>query len=276
MEPLPLILLTFRQTPNDLRPPRAATDCQSFVSQLSARFGVGTYQPFIAGMATSSCNFNERLALFESGDDRREISLDAIEQFRFTRVADPNPDHCRALLQNPPDSKVLVLGNDDCAGTRRVAADRIVCRRREPAIDYMLGRVAQRLNPSRERRWELSIYEKAQSRAPQDGMIVLAGGEFEDGRNVVGFEVRVISQDLFASGAGREKVEHVLHTNAEPPNTGAATADTGSHRDSVYRAHVLSNAPLASARPILALPSVRSATSRLGGHPFQYAGVACV
>ncbi len=109
-------------------------------------------------MATSSCDFNERLALFEFGDDRHEISLDAIEQFRFTRVADPNPDHRRAFLQNSSYSKVF-LGDDYCAGTRGVAADRIVCRRRKPAIDYMLGRMAQRLNPSRERRWELSIYD---------------------------------------------------------------------------------------------------------------------
>src|SRR3954467_8061921 len=36
VEPLPLISLTFRHTPNHPRPPRAATDCQSFVSQLSA------------------------------------------------------------------------------------------------------------------------------------------------------------------------------------------------------------------------------------------------
>ena len=32
---LPLILLVFRQTPDNRRPPRAATDCQSFVSRLS-------------------------------------------------------------------------------------------------------------------------------------------------------------------------------------------------------------------------------------------------
>jgi hypothetical protein len=36
-KPLPLILLAFCQTPNHLRPPRAATDCQSFVSQLAAQ-----------------------------------------------------------------------------------------------------------------------------------------------------------------------------------------------------------------------------------------------
>src|SRR5262245_57444403 len=33
VEPLPLILLAFCQTPDHPRPPRAATDCQSFVSQ---------------------------------------------------------------------------------------------------------------------------------------------------------------------------------------------------------------------------------------------------
>src|SRR6266852_8525092 len=37
VEPLPPFLLAFCQPPNHLRPPRAATDCQSFVSRLAAQ-----------------------------------------------------------------------------------------------------------------------------------------------------------------------------------------------------------------------------------------------
>jgi hypothetical protein len=80
--PLPLILLVFPQTPDHLKPPRAATDCQSFVSQTVAsitsawlRFAIETWPSNSRfnrrGRHSSSrtCTIEERfLGLFQCGD----------------------------------------------------------------------------------------------------------------------------------------------------------------------------------------------------------------
>jgi hypothetical protein len=59
--------------------------------------------------------------------------------------------------------------------------------------------VAERFNlPSKPRR-ELSVDEEAQSGAPQHRVIVLAGSELKDGRDVFGFEVGIVGEDLFPS-----------------------------------------------------------------------------
>ena len=124
----------------------------------------------------------------------------------------------------------------------------------------MLGRVAERFNAPRQRRWQLSVDEKAQSRAPQDGVIVLASGEFEYCCDVFGFEIGIIGQDLFPRRTGRQKVEDVLHADAKAADAWAATAHARGHRDSVYRAHVLSTVRRGPDRAILALPVVQPAT----------------
>ena len=44
-KPLPLILLAFRQIPDNPKPLRAATDCQSFVSRISSLDLTRTLEP---------------------------------------------------------------------------------------------------------------------------------------------------------------------------------------------------------------------------------------
>jgi hypothetical protein len=95
-----------------------------------------------------------------------------------------------------------------------------------------------RLHLSCERGGQLSVDEKAQSRFPQDWVIVLASGEFEHRRDVVGLEIWIVSEDLLACGAGGKQVEHVFHSDTEATNTRAAAAHIRSHRDSFYRAHI--------------------------------------
>jgi hypothetical protein len=321
MEPLPLISLTFRHTPNHPKPPRAATDCQSFVSRLSpfdeddlfvgecvgritqcgadvlarevrvrveetcighalAQFAkdefdgnpcstydrlpkhhtwidfdtIGHSHTVARNIrAVRSRDLNERLTSFQRCDNCAEVGFDAAQQFRPPRVSDPNPDDGRTFLQNPTNCEVLIFGHDHRLDLRCVAANRFVGRGREATIEDMLGRVAERFNAPRQRRWQLSIDEKAQSCAPQDGVIVLAGGEFQYCRDVFRFEVRVIGKDLFAGRARGQKVEHVLHSDAKSPDARATTAHARIHRDSVYRAHVLSAGRPAPNRAILAL-----------------------
>jgi hypothetical protein len=99
----------------------------------------------------------------------------------------------------------------------------------------MLRRVAERLNSSRERRRELSVDEEAQSCAPQHRVIVLLGGELQDCGDIVGFEIRVVRQDLFPRRTRSEEIEHILHANAETANARTAATHIRIHRDSVYR-----------------------------------------
>jgi hypothetical protein len=74
----------------------------------------------------------------------------------------------------------------------------------------MLRDMAERCDLSCEGRRKLGVYEKAQSRAPQDGVIVLLGGELQDRGDILGFKVGIIPQNLFARGAGSEQVQDVL------------------------------------------------------------------
>jgi hypothetical protein len=103
----------------------------------------------------------------------------------------------------------------------------------------MVGRVAERFNLPSKRRRKLSVDQEAQSCAPQHRMIVLAGSKLQDGRDVFGFEVRIVGQDLFPRGASGQQIEYILHTNAKAANTRATTADVRSHCDSIDRAHVI-------------------------------------
>src|SRR5207244_5124629 len=92
---------------------------------------------------------------------------------------------------------------------------------------------------------------------------VLAGGEFQYCRDVFIFEVRIIGEDLFPGRTGGQKIEHVLHPDAEAANARAATTDVCAHRDSVNRAHVLSAAQRAPDNTILSrLADCTCATGR--------------
>src|SRR5262245_38617707 len=102
--------------------------------------------------------------------------------------------------------------------------------------------VAEGSNLSSERRRELSVDEKAQSCAPQDGMIVLSRGELQDRRDVFRFQVWVVREDLLVRRTGGEKVQHVFHTDAQTTDAGPAAADVPRHGDAIHRTHVCSRA----------------------------------
>ena len=140
-------------------------------------------------------------------------------------------------MQNPVDCEVLVLRDDHGSCFSTVRANLVVRGFSKPPIGYVLGTVSERFNSSCERRWELSVDEKAQSCAPEHRVIVLLGGELQNCRDVVGFEIRVVCQDLFARSSGGEEVEHVLDADAEAANARTAATDIRTHRDSVDRAH---------------------------------------
>ena len=101
----------------------------------------------------------------------------------------------------------------------------------------MVRVMAERFNLSCERRRKLGVYEKAQSCAPQDGVIVLLGRELQDRGDVLGFKVGIVRQNLFGRGARSEQVQNVLHSNPEPTNARTATADIGIYCDPIEGAH---------------------------------------
>src|SRR5439155_1507388 len=82
----------------------------------------------------------------------------------------------------------------------------------------------EHLTPPRERGRQPTLDEKRSSFAPQDRLIALPGGEFQDRRDVFRLEIRIVSDDLFACRAGSKKVEHILHADPESANAGPATA----------------------------------------------------
>ncbi len=57
------------------------------------------------------------------------------------------------------------------------------------ARSYVFSPLASRLQLARERRRELRVDEKAQSSAPQDGVVVLPGGELQHCGDVLGFKI---------------------------------------------------------------------------------------
>lgn len=101
----------------------------------------------------------------------------------------------------------------------------------------MVRVMAERWNLSCERRRKLGVYENAQSRAPQDGVIVLLGGELQDRGDVLGFKVGIIRQNLFARGASSEEVQDVLYADPQSTNGRATTAHIRIHCDPIKRAH---------------------------------------
>ena len=140
-------------------------------------------------------------------------------------------------MHDAVDCKVLVLRDDHRRGLSGVPANPIVAGRGETDVKHMLGIMAERLNSSGESRRELSVDEKAQSRASQNRMIVLLGGKLKNRGDVVGFEIGVVCEDLFPRGAGSKEIKHILHADAQTANTRAAATDVRTHRDSIDQAH---------------------------------------
>ena len=101
----------------------------------------------------------------------------------------------------------------------------------------MVHVMAERCDLSCERGRKLGVYEKAQSRAPQDGVIVLLGGELQDRGDVFCFKVGIIRQNLFARGARSEQVKDVLDADPQPTNRPATAAHIRIYRDAIKRTH---------------------------------------
>ena len=98
---------------------------------------------------------------------------------------------------------------------------------------------------------------------PETGL-ELASSELENGSNVLVLEIGIVGQDLLPRGAGGKDVEHVLHADTESANAGPTTAHIRRHRDSVYRAHMLSAGLLAADEAIVAPAALESASPPAG------------
>ena len=187
-----------------------------------------------------SGEFDDRLPSLNRTDDVRELCFETAQELNATSISDSDPNNRRAFVQKSMDGEIVVLRNDHRSGLSSVRANFTVRGLRQSTIRHVLGDVAERFNSSCEGWRELSVDEEAQSCAPQDRVIVLLGGELQDRSDVVGFQIGIVRQDLFARGAGGEKVEHVFDADAETANARTTAADIRIHGDSVHRAHWLS------------------------------------
>ena len=132
---------------------------------------------------------------------------------------------------------------------------------RQATISHVLSNVTERFDLSGERRWQLRVDQEAQSGAPQHRMIVLTSGELEDCSDVPVFQVLVVSENLLSRGAGRQKVEDILDTNAQPADARTTAADVGIYGDSINGAHV--SVPLVSAPEPRLYPDETGSTIRI-------------
>jgi hypothetical protein len=117
------------------------------------------------------------------------------------------------------NDEVLILRADDSAERRGIRSNRLVGSRQQATVRHMLAIGTQGLKTPREGWRELRIHQEAQSCAPQDGMIILPRCEFQNGRNVLGFEIGIIHEDFVRGRAGGQQVEYVLHPDAKPAST---------------------------------------------------------
>ncbi len=94
--------------------------------------------------------------------------------------------------------------------------------------------MATQLSASPCRSWrELGIDQKAhRSGHPQDGVVGLVGGEGQCRRDIGGFQIGKVFQNLRLGGAGGEHLQEVGHPDPESADTGPAAADMGVEGDS--------------------------------------------
>ena len=234
---LPLILLGFCQAPDRLRPLRAATDCQPFVSRVlfAAKLYAGPSPP----RSDRSCQLDDRLTTINCRDNLRQLRFETPKKFDTPGISNSDPHYRRSFVQDPMDCEVFILCDDHCSVFCGVSANLFVRSLFEPAIGYVLGIVAERLNSSCESRRELSVDEEAQSCAPQHRVIVLLRGELQNRGDVVGLEIGIIREDLLARRARGEQIENVFDTDPKAADARTATAHLRVHRDSVHRAHTV-------------------------------------
>jgi hypothetical protein len=82
----------------------------------------------------------------------------------------------------------------------------------------------------------------------QQNVIVLGGGEFEAGTQVVGLKERVVVQDFFPAGTVGEQLQNIFHAQAITANAGTSAALAGFDRDArEKRAHAGNGADFSSA-----------------------------
>jgi len=68
-------------------------------------------------------------------------------------------------------------------------------------------------------------------------MVGFGSGVFKTGVDVLRFQIREVFEDFFSRDFRREKVEHVLHPDTHPPDTGTASALVGIEGDSLVHSH---------------------------------------
>ena len=140
-------------------------------------------------------------------------------------------------MQQFVHGEILVHGHNHCARLRSPRTNLRIRGSHQTEIGYVFGLVASRFQLARERGRELGVDEKAQSRAPQDGVVVLPGGELQHCGDVLGFEVGIIRENFLARRTGGKEIEDILHTDAQATNARTTPADLRAHRNAVERAH---------------------------------------
>ena len=189
-------------------------------------------------------DFDKRLTLIKSGHDGAQFGFNAAQQLDTPRVADSNPHNRGTLAQESTNREILVFRDDDGRHACRVLANGLVRCRSKSTVGDVLGAMAERRKLPRERGRELSVDEEAQLRAPQDRMIVLPCGEFQNSRDVLGFQVRVVGKDLLVRRTRGEQIQDILHTNPKTANRRTTATNVRADRDSLDRAHVLTSGAL--------------------------------
>lgn len=65
-------------------------------------------------------------------------------------------------------------------------------------------------------------------------MVCLGSGKLKTGCNVLIFQIREVLQDLGPGYAGGEKLQNILDTNSQAPNTGSSAADFRINGEAVH------------------------------------------
>jgi len=193
----------------------------------------------VSKLTCASYELDERFPALQCRDDHGEFSIETAQQFNPTSIPDSYPNDGRAVVQETVDGEVFALRDDHGSHIRGARANLIIGCLLRAMVSHMFRRMAERFNSSCECRRELSVDEKPQSCAPQHGVIVLLRGELQDRGDVVGLEIGIVRQDLFAGGAGSQEIEHVLDADTQTANARTAATNVGTHRDALDRAHTM-------------------------------------
>ena len=69
----------------------------------------------------------------------------------------------------------------------------------------------------------------------QHQITALTRSVLKHGGNVVGFKIRIVRDDFFATGTRSKQIQHVTHTHAHATNAWATTALLRVKRDAVQK-----------------------------------------